>query len=466
MAIIHTDEPMGGRYDIHSGDCSTTLRGVVERLLLDSKFEAPTIPDRDALKLLMKFKRQLCKHISHYSQRISLSQFCDYYTGRKRGIYVHAAQTLEFNQLKYEDSFINAFVKDERYNSEEKSEAVPRVIQPRNPRYAASLGCFIKPQEHLIYLTVNGLFGEETIMKGLNANRRAEVIHAKWSSYTDPVCVGLDASRFDRSVSRQILEFEHSIYLMLFGGNSADRAEFRKLLKWQLRTTGFCRGKRDEWDVKYGFEGGRASGDMNTSLGNCLIMCAMIWTYLDSNKISAKVCNDGDDAILILERADLGRLSSLREEFLRWGFDMKVEAPVDEIEQIEFCQSHPVLVSGKWRMVRDPRTCLTKDLYTSKDISTPESWNKYRGEVGLCGSILSDGVPIMGAFYQMMMRGATVGNIGDVDCGMKYLALGMDNNMIDITDDTRLSFSRAFGIDVEYQLLLEKHYDSISPKFV
>lgn len=44
------------------------------------------------------------------------------------------------------------------------------------------------------------------------------------------------------------------------------------------------------------------SGDMNTALGNCMLMCCLIISYLESKNIKYDFINNGDDAVLFLER--------------------------------------------------------------------------------------------------------------------------------------------------------------------
>jgi hypothetical protein len=51
--------------------------------------------------------------------------------------------------------------------------------------------------------------------------------------------------------------------------------ELAELLKWQLQNKGFAR--TIDGLIKYSVEGCRMSGDMNTALGNCTIMCALVY---------------------------------------------------------------------------------------------------------------------------------------------------------------------------------------------
>lgn len=84
------------------------------------------------------------------------------------------------------------------------------------------------------------------------------------------------------------------------------------------------------------------SGDMNTALGNCLLMCCLIMCYMDAKSITYEYINNGDDAVIIVEDIHLHLLADLPNWFSEMGFDMVVEPPVYSLEEIEFCQMHPV----------------------------------------------------------------------------------------------------------------------------
>lgn len=210
------------------------------------------------------------------------------------------------------------------------------------------------------------------------------------------MAIGLDASRFDQHVSVQALEWEHSVYNRLFRSD-----ELRDLLKWQLKNTGFARA--NDGMIKYTVEGGRMSGDMNTALGNCLIMCAMVWSYMQTKlgptgkPIHFEFIDNGDDVVLFLEKRDLHRIEDLAEWFGEMGFEMKIEEPVYEIEEIEFCQMHPIEVEpGVYTMVRTYPNAIAKDCICMN----PQNFRQWLYAVGECGLAITSGVPVYEAFYQ------------------------------------------------------------------
>lgn len=145
--------------------------------------------------------------------------------------------------------------------------------------------------------------------------------------------MGLDASRFDQHVSQDALKVEHKVWNRMTPGTC--RPHLRRLLSMQLQNHGIA--YLEGLKVKYTTDGCRMSGDMNTSSGNCMLMCLMLGSYLDTLKIKYRFANNGDDCVVIIDKRNLSKISNLQTWFLKMGFTMKVEKPVFEFEKIEFC---------------------------------------------------------------------------------------------------------------------------------
>jgi hypothetical protein len=211
----------------------------------------------------------------------------------------------------------------------------------------------------------------------------------------------------------------------------------------------------------------RASGDMNTSTGNVLLMCAMMFAYKEHCGVNFALINDVDDCVCIMERKDRRRFEADVQDFFdRLGFIMKVEEPVEMLEHIEFCQSRPVQVTeGVWRMVRDPRTCLVKDSCTLKHVAHAKDWDRYRDAKSQCGLALAGDMPIFNEFYSCLGRGVITRGKREVESGMEYLAVGMDLKYKEPTTISRVSFFNAFGIDADTQIALEKFFRSRTPEY-
>jgi hypothetical protein len=304
-------------------------------------------------------------------------------------------------------------------------------------------------------------------MKGRNADQTGQVLREMWDSFDCPVAIGADASRFDQSVSPEMLAMEHSVYLHVYN----NCPELSKLLSWQINNRGFAR--TPDGVVHYKVKGSRMSGDMNTGSGNCLIMCCVAAAFFRWLKdehgvvVRWRLANNGDDCVFILELKDAHVMDLFPQFCAGLGFKMEMEAPVSVFEEIEFCQTHPVQMPGGWRMVRNLENTLAKDLVSTKPIHNERSWNMFRGAISDCGAALCSGVPIYQDFYQYLGRGAE-GVRGRDDgevTGMMNLSRGMRGGVAPIADITRVSFWRAFGVNPGRQVVLEEHYANLHPRY-
>lgn len=415
-------------------------------------------PTAASIDRLLKFKRRMIRRTAS-PVKCGLWDFPKLYTGGKRKVYERAVLSLMTKPIEWVDAIVQAFIKFENT----KLGADPRLIQSRSPRFHASLGCYLRPLEKSIYRTINQLFGEVTVTKGLNAMQVGKLIAGKFARYGNPVAVGLDASRFDRSVSKDMLLWVHDIYYGIYGN---DR-DLRELLEMQLYNRGIIYAK--DGKIDYQVEGGIMSGDIDTSLKGCLIMCAMVWTWLDIVGIKASVVNNGDDCVVIMEKSDLGKFQDgLESHFGDLGFDIVAEEPVDEIEKVEFCQSRPVVCStGDYILCRNPVVATVKDSMCRIPIERKVDAEAWMDAVASCGLALAGDMPIFSAYYNMYRRTAKVRSRswvvqnGLFANGMLWQSKGLDIRE-GVTDDTRLSFWRAYGILPHEQVAIEQYYDSLT----
>lgn len=452
---------------VHNSTIRNLERGVLERVFFvkdeEGNFVRPPRPNQDEfMKTVRSFTNALVSMIETPT-KMSDQQFAASYFGRRKTIYENAALSLARDEIKEADSFITCFGKAEKTNLSKKPDPPMRVVSPRNPRYNVKVGVYLKPLEHEIYRAVKALFGETTIFKGLNAKTAGIEMQAKWDKYTNPVAISTDASRFDQHVSIEALRWEHSIYLAIYN----DDPELARLLKWQL--TNHCRGYCRDGKLKYTVQGTRMSGDMNTALGNCLIMCALVYSYCKERGIKKySLANNGDDCVIICEQADYHKfVHNLHPWFKNMGFNMKVEEPVYELEQIDFCQTHPVYDGESYLMVRDPKIALSKDCISLKELNNQSIYCKMVGAIGECGISLTGGIPIFQDFYSGMIRANTTGKVlrNDMvlETGMFNLARGMHKTYREVSQRTRYSFWLAFGITPDLQIEVERYYKQNTP---
>jgi hypothetical protein len=215
--------------------------------------------------------------------------------------------------------------------------------------------------------------------------------------------------------------------------------------------------------VRYVTEGCRMSGDMNTALGNCLLMSSMVWAWCQECQVTAELANDGDDCVVIMERTHLRKFQDgLTDWFTKLGFTMKVEPAVDVFEEIEFCQAHPVWTERGWVMVRDPRKALAKDLHSILPLDDVHMAKGLCTAMGQGGMALCSGVPCCDKFYSKLYirgEGVVIGRHPAMETGFSQLCKGVQNVSCSISDDARVSFWRAFGLLPSEQVLYEEMLD-------
>lgn len=445
-------------FRVHNNNLTNLKRGLVERvfrvevngMLVPTPKPAPY----HFWNALLPFKNAFRKH-RPYAAKVATEDFVGSYLGRRRTVYAEAAQSLLTFGVKRRHAYLDTFVKCEKVNFSSKLDPAPRVIQPRNPIYNVAVGVFLKFLEKPIYRAIADVWGGPTVLKGYNASGTARELRQMWESFKKPVAVGIDASRFDQHFSFDALSWEHMIYLMCFHGS--DREELRQLLEWQLVNKGFA--KASDGTIRYKIEGCRMSGDMNTAMGNCLVMSAMVYCYCLSVGVTARLANNGDDCVVIFESSSLNKFTSkLSEWFLAMGFNMKVEEPVFEFERIEFCQTKPIWTPDGWLMCRNPHVCLAKDLVSTLPMDMPGISHGWATAIGECGMSLCGGVPIMQEFYSSLIRsgrGQRIGAHPALESGFARLSIGMSRAYTSIHWATRYSFWRAFGISPMEQIAIE-----------
>lgn len=444
---------------INNGDIGTLECALLERMYyckVGNVFASPPQPDRKQFATVMSdFRRSLLRKVGTSTPR-SLEEVVEMYKGRKRTIYSKALEDVHRFGLKRSDAYSCSFVKVEKVACGK----APRCIQPRKPKYNLVLGRYIKHLEHRVYRAIGKMFGGPTVMKGYTVHDVARIIHGKWSKFKNPAAVGLDAAKFDMHVSEAALAWEHSIYMAVYN----NCPELRELLLWQMDNVG--RGYCVDGKLKYRVRGRRFSGDMNTALGNCLIMCGLVWVYAKKLGIEIQLVNNGDDCTVIMEAEDVDRFrKGLDSWFLGMGFRMVAEDTVYELEQIEFCQMHPIHNGEEWVMVRNIPTALSKDCCSVLPLDKDGLDRKWMYCVGECGLSLTSGIPVLQSFYRALMRNgcSSVGALRDapqMNSGLRMMWDGVIRKSRRIHPATRCAVFKAWGLTPDEQVSLEEYYDN------
>lgn len=445
----------GVSYGVHADCLRNLVRGITERVLYvnrDGRLGKPPRPKDGVFERLASIRGRLLRKLPS-TPVVDRDDFPALYSGRKRRVYQSAVDSLKLRGLTVADSYVSTFLKAEKVNFTSKGDPAPRVIQPRSPRYNVEVGRYLKLFEGSLCQAFSRCFGYPVVMKGMNAQQVGDWMHKHWTHFRTPVGVGLDASRFDQHVSRAALEWEHSIYNSHFRSD-----ELRRLLRMQLVNRGI--GRVEGHRVDYTVEGCRMSGDMNTGMGNCLLMSSIVIAYCESRHIDFRLANNGDDCVLFVEAGDLPALHGLDAWFLDFGFTLTREPPVYELEKVEFCQFQPVLTSTGWRMVRNPFTAMSKDCVSLVGWDTPSHIRAWATAVGECGLALTRGVPCWEAWYARLIRCGGDSNAGVEERiqeqGMYQWSKGVVGGVI--SPEARWSFYRAFGILPDAQEALEAEY--------
>lgn len=398
---------------------------------------------------------------------LTVEEFLSQCPKSKLKVYDAAAKTYQERGWIKKDAWLKLFVKFEKINFTKKKDPAPRLISPRSPVYNLALGRYTRAIEERVFDALADIWGysegEKVVMKGLTVEGVASQLRMKWDRYSDPVAVGLDASRFDQHVSEDALVYEHSIYKSIFKDKELD-----KLLAAQLKNYGFA--YHGGYKIEMRTKGVRASGDMNTGLGNCLIMCTLVHRMSVEFGIKCDLINNGDDCVIILERADLWKLyddgkirSDIEEWYLDAGFEMEFEPPEDVFEKIVFCQMQPVWNGEVWIMVRQPEAALCKDTICLGCDSMHE-YGQWARSIGVGGLALYGDMPVYRSFYAAFNR------LGEGykpsrslltrDSGFYKLCVRGRNHRGVVSSEARVSFYRAFGITPALQIVLEQKYDS------
>lgn len=445
---------------VNNADITTLECALLERMyyckVAGVFVEPPPVTTGIYTERLADFSKSLLAYLPCMSP-ISLDSVVEMYTGYKRIRYGQALDKFLRRGLTRKDGYLKCFVK----NGKDKRSSTPRHIQPRDPVYNLQLAAYIKPAEHRVYRAIDRVYGDgPTVMKGYNVDQVGGIIRGKWRSFARPVAIGLDAVKFDVHVSVEALEWEHSIYNRIYHCKT-----LQELLKWQVDNIGF--GWCKDGSLKYKKRGGRASGDMNTASGNCLIMCGLVHAYAKSKNIPIKLVNNGDDCVVFMEDKHRSTfMKGLDAWFLTMGFRMTAETPVYNLCEIEFCQMHPIELSdGKCRMVRNIPVALRKDSLCTVNLPNVKALQGWMTAVGTGGLALTGGIPVMQNLYRKFIqlgkgRHTKVGDQINKHSGLHLMSYGMKERFTTPSSEVRLQVFIAWGITPDEQLALEKYIDS------
>lgn len=419
------------------------------------------LPTPAGIKMVEKAIRRLwpIKSVAALTLEQSLATF----KGTKQKLYLRAFESLRVEPLRAKDGKIKAFVKAERFDPAEKENPDPRMIQARDPRYNLHLARFLRPIEHAVY-GLKSSTGFPLVLKCKNPEQRAEIFLNKWYTFNDPVTLSLDCTRWDKHVSLEMLNVEHRFYRSFYPNDP----ELALLLRWQSRND-CCTSN----GLKYQVSGGRMSGDMNTALGNVLLMVGMATAAMKALRVRHfELDDDGDDCLVTLERSDLDRVvAALPKIFLEFGQELKIENIAHDFHDVTFCQSKLTWNGVKYTFARNWRKVLSQSCCGTKHWNLPNMVKPMMGLIGDCENALHRGIPILQAFATRLreLSGGLRSQLGHLDSSYQYrigsFQLGdvLELPPVHITDKARVEFELTWGVDPSTQLAIESAISKWTP---
>jgi hypothetical protein len=354
---------------------------------------------------------------------------------------------------------LSCFLKAEKLNVSRKTPK-PRIIFPRDPRYNLVLASRLKPFEHWLWahLTADRVRrlgfrcpgSGRLVAKGLNGSQRAGLIEAKLREGFS--CVEVGGAAFEAHVGPSSLKTEHRVYMAAFPG---DRT-LARLLSCQLRLFG-----RLPCGARFSREGGRASGDFNTGMGNSLVMLCLVFDVM-SDFQDWDCLVDGDNALLFVRTCELSRLMTVvgPRALASCGQELVVERPTSVLEEVVFGQSVPIWFPEGRRLVRSPFKVLSNMFASHVWLREPVFRREYLIGVARCEASLASGLPLVQAACRRLLE-----VLGDVPVRehiafRDWVFLGADPNApfvyVEPDPATRASFEVAFGLSPEAQILAEE----------
>lgn len=381
---------------------------------------------------------------------ISYEAVVNGYSGARRAYAQRAVDSLQRDLYTSGDAKLRMFLKDDKYHNSEKKP--PRCIQYRTKRYGVTMARYAYPMERdMCKFRLNG---HRVFAKGRTQDEQASDLLGIWESFTNPVAVIIDESKYDahynlhlhrgiRALAKR--QCRHKLLNLLYADQETNHGSTVNGTKFTTACT-------------------RMSGDQTTGLDNSRSHWGIIASWLELLGLTKyQIYMNGDDCDVFVEQDELHKLDvSLLSNY---GMVTKVSYAY-EFEHVEFCSTRPVFNGIGYTMVRDPSRILSRIGWSVRYLS-PRQRLAYTRSVGLCEAALNIGIPILGVVGP---RIAAMGR-GHMKTEHRYRVklAGRDPTKLyqrDISYLARLSMERAYGISPGDQVILENqpiYYDCKEP---
>jgi len=386
---------------------------------------------------------------SQHISEITHKQAIDYTRLAVKKKYITAYNTIMRRRVADEEfgANIRAFVKSEKMPLEKLEGGKPRLIQFRSSMFTYMMKRFATLFSKSIVHNDN-VFNHQPlntiIMKSYSPIDRARILRESWDSYKNPVAVCLDHSKYDGSITKELLKIEHEFWRNILK-DKASRRRFDVFLRRQLNNK--C---RTMGGLRYAIKGTRMSGEFTTSDGNCILNIIILTYICEASKFKSwKLHVDGDDSVLILESSELGKMIPL-SELKQFNITTTCDRIADDFRRIDFCQCSPLRVDNRWIMIKKPMRTISRMSYCESKYL--KCLKRYIASVGVCELSNNVGVPITQEWCKMQICMSDYGKPITVECPARFPG---EEKYRQVDMQTRRDFEVAFGISVPLQLAIE-----------
>lgn len=245
------------------------------------------------------------------------------------------------------DQKCKGFVKTEQYPFKDDGQggtsAPPRgIIVPGKESTAYGLK-FTHLIEHYLKRSPN-------FSKGKNFEEVANDLKNLWDKTPGAPCViGCDFTQFENGISAIVLVASMALYHHLTGMPA------NYIKSWLKKTIYFG----NSWLIHEIAK--RISGEYQTSLGNMLIVGAILHCIQHSVKYDVDWYSAGDDCMFFVDKLHVEDLKThIKDVVEKFGMLIKLEDVYEEFDRIHFCQQYPVLTQRGWVMMNDIMRVLDK----------------------------------------------------------------------------------------------------------
>jgi hypothetical protein len=434
------------------------LAGCCNRLLKKSRQTTLV-----GIRILKVGFHRLWKAFKNRKARVySYTEICEKYTGGKRTRYENARETLIHQmKLRKKDTEVSVFVKGDVFNLLRKI-GDPRIICARSTRFMLSFGRYIHGiQDCLKSAKMDGL---RIFCKGLNMKQISKLIHKKWNRFQEPVCFTLDCARFDRHVTKEQLLESYAFFRHLLP--SEHRQQFNELckLKKEIVTRIFLSQYR------------RCTGEMDTSVGNCVIMTSIIMGImrLYFPTIKYDLCDEGDDCLVFMERRFFNVFNNAVICYFRVvGHQLKIENVAYQIADIKFCQHVPVFFNGEHSMMPNPIKVINRMINTFKHHHIKKNLSII-GTTITGFALMYPGVPVIAEYCKTLL--GLLGKFKKTKAlvfkpyhlqffGLNMLKIQTKENLnkaFSVTYEARVSLLHSWGMSINLQRELSSSFARIN----